>query len=76
MNMAEGVWLEMRDAQDLVGHEEGGWGRKLPCNQKLEFNFYSVNPNLVSRSAGLRDPGHQYQLTAADRAEISKILVP
>ena len=53
MNMAEGVWLEMRDAQDLVGHEEGGWGRKLPCNQKLEFNFYSVNPNLVSRSAGL-----------------------
>ena len=60
---AEGVWLEMRDAQGLVGHEDGGWGRRLPCNQNLLFNFSSVDPDLVSRSAGLRDPGHQYQLT-------------
>ena len=63
LKMAEVVWLEMRDAQGLVGHEKGHWGRKLPCNQNLEFNFFSMDPDLVSRSAGLRDSGDQYQLT-------------
>ena len=76
MNMMEGVWSEMRDAQGLVGQEDGGWGRKLPCNQNLEFSFSSVEQDLVSRSAGLSAPGHQFQLAVADREEISKILVP
>ena len=76
LNMAEEVWSEMRDAQGLVGQEDGGWGRKLPCNQNLEFSFSSVDPDLVSRSAGLSAPGHQCQLAVADRAEISMILVP
>ena len=76
LDMMEGVWSEMRDAQGLVGQEDGGWGRKLPCNQNLEFSFSSVDPDLVSRSAGLSAPGHQCQLAVADREEISKILVP
>ena len=63
LKLAEGVWLEMRDAQGLVGHKDGGWIRKLPCNQNFQFNFSSVGPDLVSRSAGLRESGHQYQLT-------------
>ena len=50
--------------------------RKLPCNQNLQLNLSSVDPDLVNRSAGSRDPGHQYQLTALDRADISMILVP
>ena len=76
MNMAEEIWLEMRDIQDLVAQEDGGWDKKLPCNQNLEFKFSSVDPDLVSRSAGLSDPGHQCQLAVADRVEISMILVP
>ena len=76
LNMAEGIWSEMRDAHDLVGQEDGGWDKKLPCNQNLEFSFSSVDPDLVSRSAGLSAPGHQFQLAVADRAEISMILVP
>ena len=76
LSMMEGVWSEMRDAQALIGQEDLGWGRKLPCNQNLEFSFSSVDPVLVSRSAGLRAPGHQFQLAVADRAEISMILVP
>ena len=76
MELAERVWLEMRDPQGLVGNEDGGWGRKLPCNQNVQSIFFSVHPDLVSRFAGLREPRHQYQLTAHDRAEISMILVP
>ena len=76
LNMAEGIWSEMRDAQDLVGQEDGGWDTKLTCNQNLEFSFSSVVPDLVSRSARLSTPGHQCQLAVTDRAEISMILVP
>ena len=76
LNMMEGILSDMRDAQALIGQEDLGWGRKLPCNQNLEFSFSSVDPDLVSRSAGLRAPGYQFQLAVADRAEISMILVP
>ena len=76
LNMVEEIWSEMRDVQNLVGQEEGGWDKKLSCNQNLEFSFTSVNPDLVSRSAGLSDPGHQCQLAIADRAKISMTLVP
>ena len=68
--------MEISEDDSLVGQEEGGWGRKLPCNQKLELIFSTrVAPDLVSKSAGLRDPGHQFQLAAMDNAEISMILV-
>ena len=36
LNMAEGIWSEMRDTHDLVGQEDGGWDKKLPCNQFLQ----------------------------------------
>ena len=76
LKLAKKTWTEMRDAQDLVGQDDGDWDKKLPCNQNLEFSFSSLDPDLVSRSAGLRKPGHQCQLVVADRAEISMILVP
>ena len=76
LNMAEGIWSKMRDAQDLVGQEDGGWDKNLPCNQNLEFSFSNVDPDLVSRSAGLSTRGHQCQLSATDRPDISMILVP
>ena len=59
LNEAEGIWLEMRDTHDLIGQEDEGWDKKLPCNQNLEFSFSSVDLDLVSRSAGLSVPGHQ-----------------
>ena len=43
----------MRDAHGFVGQVQMGCGRKLPCNQKLELIFSSVEPDFVSRSAGL-----------------------
>ena len=64
---------EIIDEESLVGQEEGGWGRKLPCNQNLELIFSMVAPGLVNKSAGLRDPGHQLQLSAIDNAEISMV---
>ena len=67
--------MEISDDDSLIGQEEGGWERKLPCNQKLELIFSRVAPDLVSKSAGLRDPGHQFQLSAIGNAEISMILV-
>ena len=73
---AEGTWSEMRDTQDLIGQEDGGWDRKLPCSQNLELSFSRVDPDLVSRSAGLSVPGHQCQLAVFDKADISMILVP
>ena len=33
----EGRSLEGRDAQFLVGQEDLGCGRKLPCNQNLDL---------------------------------------
>ena len=54
----KGWGLDRRDAQGLVGHLEIGLRRKLPRNQKLELIFSRVEPDLVSKSAGLRDPGH------------------
>ena len=59
--------MEISDDDSLISQEEGGWGRKLPCNQKLELIFSRVAPDLVSKSAGL---------SATDNAEISMILVP
>ena len=73
--VTEGIRSEMRDTHDLIGQEDGGWDRKLPCNQNLELSFSSVDPDLVSRSAGLSVPGHQCQLAVFDRADISIILV-
>ena len=57
----EGRSLEGRDAQFWVGQEDLGWGRKLPRNQNSGLIWSQVVPVLVSRSAGLRGPGHQNQ---------------
>ena len=57
----EGRSLVERDAQFLVGQEDLGMGRKLPCNQNLDLIWSQVEPVLVSRSAGLRGPVHQNQ---------------
>ena len=57
----EGISLKVRDAQFLVGQEDLGWGRKLPRNQNSGLIWSQVVPVLVSRSAGLRGPGHQNQ---------------
>ena len=61
------VWLARR--------KEAGEGNYL-LTKKLKLIFSRVAPGLVSKSAGLRDPGHQLQLSAIDNAEISMILVP
>ena len=50
--------------------------RKLPCNQNLEPIFPSVEPDLVSKSVGLRIPGQQNQLSTSVSMDISMILVP
>ena len=71
-----GSSLMGRDAQLLIGQDDLGWGRKLPCNQKSDFIWSTVEPNPVSKSAGLRGPGHQNQQTDEDAAEISMSLVP
>ena len=64
---AEDWGLGRSDEQGFVGQVGTGFGKKLLCSQKSEFIFSSVEPDLVSRSAGLRAPGHQTQLYAADR---------
>ena len=56
-----------------MGQAETGFGKKLPCNQKSELIFFCIEPDLVSRSSGLRAPGHQAQLLAAVRSDISII---
>ena len=69
-------WLDNKDLLSLMGQDVSGVVRKLPCNQNLELISSRVEPVLVSRSAGLRAPGHQNQLSALDNAAISIILVP
>ena len=76
MMVAFGVLLRRRDAHDLVGQLDFRVERKLPCNQNLDLIFSSVDPDLVNKSAGLRIPGHQNQLSAFVSAEICMILVP
>ena len=71
-----GSSLMGRDAQLLIGQDDLGWGRKLPCNQKSDLIWSQVEPVLVSRSAGLRCPGHQNQQSDEDAADISMSLVP
>ena len=65
-----------RDAQLLIGQDDLGWGRKLLCNQKSDLIWSQVELVLVSKSAGLRGPGHQNQQSDEDVAEISLSLVP
>ena len=61
--MAE-VWgLNRRDAQGFEDQLE-----------RVEKNTTRVEPHLVSRSAGLRDPGHHIQLSAVFNVDISIIL--
>ena len=74
--VAVGVLLRMRDAHDLVGQLGFGVERKLPCNHNLDLIVSSVDPDLVNKSAGLRIPGHQNQLSAFVSADICMILVP
>ena len=59
----------MRDAKGFAGQLDVGVERKLPCNQNLDLIF-SVDPDLVSKSAGLRTPGHQNQLSVFDSSDI------
>ena len=68
--------LEMRDEHGLLGQVETGFRRKLPNNQKLELIFFSVEPDLVSKLAGFRGPGHHIQLSVVVCDRISMILVP
>ena len=72
------IWdrLDNKDLLGFTSQEVSGVGRKLPCNQNLELMSSRVEPALVSRSAGLRAPGHQNQLSAFDSAAISIILDP
>ena len=74
--VAVGVVLRMRDAQNLISQLDVRVERKLPCNQNQDLIFSSVDPDLVNKSAGLRIPGHQNQLSALVSAEICMILVP
>ena len=74
--VAVGVVLRMRDSHDFISHLDVRVERKLPCNQTLDLIFSSVDPDLVNKSAGLRIPGHQNQLSAFVRAEICMIVVP
>ena len=68
--VAVGVLLRMRDAHNLISQLDFGVERKLPCNQNLDLIFSSVDPDLVNKSAGLRIPGHQNQLSTFVSAEI------
>ena len=61
---------------DFVGQVETGLGRKRPRNQNLELIFSCVEPDLVSKSAGFKDPGHHIQLSAVVCDRISMTLVP
>ena len=74
--MADGRLEEMRDAHGLVGQVETWFRRKLSYNQKSELIFSSVEPDLVSESAGFRGPGHHIQLSVVVCDRISMILVP
>ena len=65
-----------RLVQGLIGQEDLSWCRKLPLSQNLELTCLQVVPDLVSRSAGLRVPGHQYQFSCEVTDNISISLVP
>ena len=67
---------DRKDAHFLIGQECSGFERKLPWSQKSELISSKVEPDLVSRSAGLRGPGHQNQISEFFRAIISITLVP
>ena len=71
-----GVSLVVIEEQRIIGQEDLSWGRKLPFNQNLELICAQLVPDLVSRSAGLRSPGHQNQLLGEDEAKISISLTP
>ena len=68
-------WLDNKDVMGLTCQDFSGVGRKLPCSQNLELISSKVEPLLLSRSARLRVPGHQNQLSVLDNAAISIILV-
>ena len=72
----DGTSFRGRDAQVLVGQEDLGCGRKLPCNQNSGLIWSQVESVLVSRSAGLRGPGHQNQFPGEDTEAISISAVP
>ena len=71
-----GISLVVIEEQRIIGQEDFSWGRKLPFNQNLELICAQLVPDLVSRSAGLRSPGHQNQLLGEDAAKISISLTP
>ena len=65
-----------RDTKFLIGQDDLGWGRKLPCNQKSDLIWSQVELVLVSKSARLRGPRHQNQQSDEDVVETSMSLVP
>jgi len=67
---------EVIEEQIVMGHEDFFRGKKLPFNQNCELIRVQLVPDLVSRSAGLRFPGHQNQLSGEDVANISINLTP
>ena len=71
-----GISLEVMEEQGMIGQVDLSWGKKLPFNQNSELTFAQLVPDLVSRSAGLRFPGHQNQLLGEDTARISISLTP
>ncbi len=71
-----GILHAGREVQGLTGQVDLFSGRKLPWNQNLELSCSHVVPDLVSKSAGLRLPGHQNQFLGVETAAISMSLVP
>ena len=71
-----GISPEVMEEQRMIGHVDLSRGTKLPFNQNSELTCAKLVPDLVSKSAGLRSPGHQNQLLGDDAARISINLTP
>ena len=71
-----GISLEVMEEQRMIGHVDLSRGTKLPFNQNSELTCVQLVPDLVSKSAELRSPGHQNQLLGDDAARISINLTP
>ena len=66
-----GISPEVMEEQRMIGHVDLSQDKKLPFNQNSELTCAQLVPDLVSKSAGLRSPGHQNQLLGDDAARIS-----
>ena len=53
-----GILPEVMEEQRMIGHVDLSPGKKLPFNQNSELTCAQLVPDLVSRSAGFKFPGH------------------